>query len=101
MLFNFRRTDSEAVRLDHRVHSPKEVEVTFLVSLYEVTGKDDRFARETINLPEPFRRGFGRVPISLGYAATAVYKLASNTWRAILPFVIQDVELNLGNRLAD
>ena len=58
VLFNFRRTDSEAVRLDHRVHAPEEVEITFLVSLHEVTGKNDRFARETIHLPEPFRCGF-------------------------------------------
>ena len=101
MLFNFRGTDAKAVRLDHRVHSPKEVEVTFLVSLHEVARKDNRFAREAINLSEPFRRSFGRVPISLGYAATAVDKLARNTRRAILSLVIQDVELNLGNRLAD
>src|SRR5262249_15417619 len=101
VLFNFRGTDPEAVGLDHRVHSRKEVEITFFVSLHEVARKNNRFSREAINLAEPLRGGFGRVPISLGYAATAVDKLARNTRRAIAPLFIQHVELNFGNRLAD
>src|SRR5213079_3268380 len=93
VLFNFCRTDSEAVRLDHRVHSREEVQVTFLVSLHEVARKNDRFAREAINLPESFGGRFGRVPISPGYAATAVNKLARNTRGAIPALLVPDVEL--------
>jgi len=55
MLFNFRRTDAEAARFYHRVHTRKEVQVTFLVSTHEVAGKNDCFARETINLPGAFQ----------------------------------------------
>src|SRR5207247_4490206 len=52
-------------------------------------------------LSETFRCGFRRVPISLGYSATAVDKLARNARRAILSLFIQDLELNFRNGLAD
>ena len=67
---------------------PEEVEVTFLVPTHEVAGKNNRFVRETINLPKPFRCGLRRVPISLGYTTTAVHKLSRNMRRAILSFLI-------------
>jgi hypothetical protein len=50
--------------LDHGVHPPKEIEVAFLISPHEVARKDNRLARESINLPEPFRRGLRRVCFS-------------------------------------
>src|SRR5712691_1197057 len=39
VLFDLCRTDSEAVGLDHRVHSRKEVEITFLIAPHEVARK--------------------------------------------------------------
>src|SRR5215471_13574508 len=101
MLFNFRGTDPEAVRLYHCIHARKEIQVSFLVAAHEISGKNDCLARKALNLPKSFRCRFGRVPISLGHATTAVDELTGDAWRAILSLLVQDVEINFRDRFAD
>src|SRR5689334_2535316 len=101
VLFNFGRTNSETAGLNHRIHPAKEIEVALFIALYEVTGKNEGLVRETINLSKSFRGGFGRVPVSLGYAATTVNQLARNARRTVTPLFVEDVKLDFGNCLAD
>ena len=101
VLFNFGRTNSEAVRLDHRIHPSEKVEITFLISSHQVAGKDHRFAGKTIDLPKALRGGFGRIPIAFRDTAAAVDKLARNTWRTLLAVLVENVKSNFGNSLTD